>query len=130
MEWKNVVGYDGIYVVSDKGDVMRCGVRDSRGHLRNPKILKTTRNSFGYLVVGLTKDNVQKKYLVHRLVAEAFCSNPNHFIEVNHKDENKENNSSSNLEWCDHLYNIRYGTGMIRQQEARKSFYLRRMQNA
>lgn len=46
---------------------------------------------------------------MHRLVALAFIDNPNNYPCVNHKDENKENNTLTNLEWCDRSYNINYG---------------------
>lgn len=47
---------------------------------------------------------------IHRLVALAFIDNPNNYPHVNHKDEDKNNNSVSNLEWCDIKYNNNYGT--------------------
>lgn len=50
----------------------------------------------------------------------AFIPNPDHLPEINHKDENKENNSAENLEWCDHTYNIRYGNTRKKISEARK----------
>ena len=48
-------------------------------------------------------------YLIHRLVAKTFIHNPDNLTEVNHKDEDKDNNSVQNLEWCDRKYNINYG---------------------
>lgn len=61
-------------------------------------------------MVRLRKNGEQRRYSVHRLVAETFIENPNNLPEVNHKDENKLNNSVENLEWCDRVYNINYGT--------------------
>jgi hypothetical protein len=51
-----------------------------------------------------------KTHLVHRLVASAFIENPNNYPIINHRDEDKTNNASSNLEWCDYKYNNNYGT--------------------
>lgn len=64
------------------------------------RVLKPYKNSWGYLLVDLRKDN--KRYLkcVHRLVAETFIPNPENKAQVNHKDGNKLNNNIENLEWC------------------------------
>ena len=129
LEWRDVPGYEGIYVVSNAGDVMRLGVRDSRGHLRNPKVMRTTPNACGYLVVGLTCCNVHKKHLVHRLVAKAFIPNPSEYCEVNHIDENKTNNSVTNLEWCNRLQNMQHGTWIARREAKRLETIRNRRKN-
>ena len=73
--------------------------------------LKPHKNNSGYLSVVLPSINGKyKRELIHRLVALTFIDNPNNYPCVNHKDENKENNSASNLEWCDRSYNINYGS--------------------
>ena len=97
---KDILGYEGLYAITSCGKVWSY---------RSKKFLKPDKKNSGYLQVGLHKDSEQKKYLVHRLVAEAYLPNPNNLPCVNHKDENKENNALPNLEWCDRSYNINYG---------------------
>lgn len=105
--WKPVVGYEGLYEVSNWGRVKSL---PRNGTVKYARILKFHTNRQGYLQVGLCKNNKLKIFLVHRLVAEAFLPNPDNLPEVNHKDENKTNNSVDNLEWCDAKYNHNYGT--------------------
>lgn len=57
---------------------------------------------------------------VHRLVAQAFIPNPLGYSQVNHKDEVKSNNIASNLEWCNHAYNLTYNGLGIRAHEKQK----------
>lgn len=100
--WCPIKGYEGLYEVSDKGRVrsMKFG---------KERIRKPSRGTCGYLQVDLWKNGEHKMYLVHRLVAQTFTPNPDNLPEVNHKDEDKDNNSVQNLEWCDRKYNINYG---------------------
>ena len=110
--WKDIEGYEGLYQVSDYGRVKRIGYKKER-------ILKPGRLKNGYLQVILYKNGKQNHFLVHRLVALTFISNPNNLPEVNHKDEDKTNNKFENLEWCDRKYNINYGTHIQRRSEKR-----------
>ena len=73
------------------------------------KILKFSISKNGYAKVILRNREKNKTYLIHRLVAEHFISNPNNLPQINHKDENKLNNCINNLEWCSISYNINYG---------------------
>lgn len=99
--WKAVKGYEGLYEVSNFGQVR--GLK--RGRTLSPRANCRT----GYLEVNLRRSGTQKTVRVHRLVAEAFLPNPFGLLEVNHKDEDKNNNSVDNLEWCDRHYNTSYG---------------------
>ena len=108
--WRDVKGFEGQYQVSNKGNVYSVERINSRGHKCGGLMLKPTYDKDGYFLVSLYENNVKKGKRVHRLVAEAFIPNPNNFTEVNHKDEVKDNNELSNLEWCDSTYNINYGT--------------------
>lgn len=121
--WKPVVGYEGLYEVSSLGRVRSiphdvpcvCGRRTVPGRVLCPSKSKTTQ----YMSVCLSDGNRKKTYLVHRLVALAFLPNPNKYPAINHKDENKENNCVSNLEWCTPIYNNNYGT--IKQRISAKN---------
>lgn len=64
----------------------------------------------GYNKVELFHNKKRKYIFVHRLVAEAFIPNPQNLPFVNHKDQNRKNNTVENLEWCDTQYNNNYGT--------------------
>lgn len=95
--WKDIPGYEGRYKVSSLGNVKS---------LLSKKLM--TPSGQPYKTVTLSSYGVRTTKRVHRLVAEAFVENPNGFTVVNHKDENKANNSASNLEWCTHKQNCRY----------------------
>lgn len=119
--WKPVVGYEGLYMVSNWGRVKSLDrwVKSRNGSVRfyKGRILKPITGSNGYLFVNLCKDGKVKVFTVHRLVAEAFLPNPHNYPCVNHKDENKQNNNVSNLEWCTAQYNNTYGTRNERAAE-------------
>lgn len=109
--WKAVDGYEGLYAVSDEGQVISLSrvVNNGRGTFHTePKILTQGTRADNYKFVVLTKDNESKSFSVHRLVAKAFLDNPEKLPEVNHKDENPGNNHVDNLEWCTRQYNIDY----------------------
>ncbi len=107
--WKDIDGYEGYYKVSNKGNIFSVE-RIARGRKWGGRTLQSSYHKHGYLHIALRKNGIKKNKLVHRLVAEAFLPNPNNFLEVNHLDEIKDNNELSNLEWCDTMYNVNYGT--------------------
>lgn len=119
--WKDIEGYEGLYQVSNLGNVRsmdRTIMRQLRGktHTRrlNGRMLKQW-NGADYLHVTLSKNGAIFAPFVHKLVASAFVENPDGYKQVNHKDENKWNNNADNLEWCDQKYNRNYGTGEQRR---------------
>ena len=120
--WKEIAGYEGLYIISDRGDVVALPktVRDgNRPYRRKAQLMKKgTRGNDGFMYefVVLTKNKERKHCSVHRLVAEAFIPNPDGLPEVNHKDENPLNNNASNLEWCTRQYNIEYSKGRAVEQ--------------
>lgn len=108
-----IKGYEGLYEVSNLGRVKSFKM------YKDGKLLKLTIMKIGYLRVTLCKNDVQKPFYVHRLVALHFVENPNpkEFNVINHKDENKLNNVYTNLEWCTQTYNQHYGTARQKQAE-------------
>lgn len=113
-QWKAIAGFEGLYEVSDQGNVRSLNFN----HTGGVRIMKPVKHNDGYLHVGLHKDGIHKHMLVHRLVAQAFIPNPRALDTVNHKDENKTNNSASNLEWMSVEDNNNYGTRNRRAAEA------------
>lgn len=111
-EWRPIVGYEGLYEVSNFGNVRSLDRlrKGAYGKLQKcyGKAIKGT-NRKGYIEVGLCNNGKYSIVGVHRLVASAFIPNPNNLPCVNHKDENKTNNFVENLEWCNYSYNNNYG---------------------
>lgn len=112
--WKDIKGYEGLYQISNLGNVKsldRNYIRkNGRNHHTKETIRAQSKNLKGYSFVRLSKNNNSKIKYIHRLVAEHFIPNPQMLPQVNHKDENKDNNCVGNLEWCTNVYNCNYGT--------------------
>ena len=120
-EWRPIEGYEGLYEVSSYGRVRSLDRYVKTCYeaykLHKGKILSPAKDKNGYLKVHLCCNGKHNIIRVHRLVCKAFIPNPDNLPEVNHKDEDKTNNSVDNLEWCDHSYNISYGTRTERQKK-------------
>ena len=103
--WKPVVGYEGLYEVSNTGLVRSLNKLKGR-------ILTPIKKKNGYLSICLYKNSKQVTKLIHRMVAEAFIPNPDNLEMVNHKDEDRTNNNVDNLEWCTRAYNQIYSMNL------------------
>ena len=102
--WKPIKDYEGLYEVSDLGNVRNANTK---------RILKGGLKGHGYLGVSLyDADGNERQIYIHRLVAQAFCDNPNNKKTVNHINENKKDNRAMNLEWMSIQENLAYGTRM------------------
>ncbi|WP_138314850.1 NUMOD4 domain-containing protein [Enterococcus faecium] len=127
--WKDVPGYEGLYQASNLGRVKSLSrEHKSYGNLKNlgdigkinityknpGKILSQHKSADGYLRCIFCKDGKKKMQNVHRVIAKAFIENPDNKPVVNHKDEDKTNNTPENLEWTTVKYNNSYGTRLNR----------------
>lgn len=121
--WKDAVGYEGLYKVSNMGNVLSCKriVEDKRlGTKQLPeRLLKLTVDTAGYAKVTLYKGTVKQVWKVHRLVAFHFCEKAEGCDIVNHIDNNTTNNVSSNLEWTTSLGNNRHMMNQGRNRNVR-----------
>lgn len=97
--WKSAVGYDGVYDVSDAGNVRRSPLSSPRGNVIPGRILKPRLKSNGYMQVHLCSGGIRRSHTVHRLVAEAFLGVPTQRMDANHKNGIKTDNRLSNLEF-------------------------------
>jgi hypothetical protein len=102
--WKDIPGYEGLYQVSNIGNVRSMNYK-GHGGIKN---LTPKTNNCGRLWVDLWKNGSGKCFLIHRLVAMAFIPNPNDYPQINHIDEDPKNNRVENLEWCTARYNVRF----------------------
>lgn len=107
--WKDIGGYEKYYQVSNKGRVkkLEIKIKNELGRTRkyHERITKQ-RIRNGYLYVELSKNNIAKKYSVHRLVALGFVENKENKKFVNHINGVKTDNNYKNLEWVTHKENI------------------------
>ena len=112
--WKDIKGFEGIYQVSNLGNVRSLDRKVfNKGNNswcnKKGRILKPTKDKGGYLYVGLyDKENAKTSSVkIHRLVALHFCTGYKQGLEVNHKNGVRDDNRSENLEWVTKSQNIR-----------------------
>lgn len=115
--WKIIKGYENLYEVSNKGNVRS---------IKRKMLLKPFDNGLGYLRVWLYKKNKRELFYIHRLVAETFIPNPNNLPEVNHINEDKTDNRVENLEYCDRMYNVNFGTRSRSASKSMKGVHINR----
>lgn len=122
--WRWVVGYEGLYLVSDLGRVMSVPRIVDKGRIGKHSIpgveVRPQEQNSGYLFVRICKGDGGKQFLVHRLVATAFLGAPEEGQEVNHKNGDKHDNSAKNLEWVTRSENINHRFHALGEHMPRK----------
>lgn len=113
-EWRDVVGFEGLYQVSNIGNVRNIKTNKERAK-------QTTPEGYKFVILHDAKRGISARTKgVHRLVAEAFIPNPDNKPCVNHKDESHDNNVVDNLEWVTYQENNLYGTRLQRAAESER----------
>lgn len=115
--WKDIAGFEGLYLVSSRGRIFST---------RSGRCLKLKVNvSHGYVEVELNVEGTPHYFRVHRLVALAFIPNPDNLPLVNHKDGVKAHNAVSNLEWISHSDNNKHAIALgLSSTVNMRKFYL------
>lgn len=104
--WKDCVGYEGRYQVSNLGNVR--SIANNKGTYQERLLSQRQTTTSDYLYVDFTVKDVTTRHSVHRLVAKAFIANPSNKATVNHIDGNKLNNNVCNLEWSTYSENLKH----------------------
>ena len=115
--WKDIQGYEGLYQVSNFGRIKSVGRFIDRlvtgNYWQEERILKPHKTKYGYLMVELRNHKKPKNFLIHRLVAIAFITNPENKPEVDHINANKTDNNVNNLRWVTAKENVRNPLNMV-----------------
>lgn len=133
--YKDILGYENSYIVYDNGVVesldryvnVKSKYDKLHKHFIKGRVIKHIINNNGYHTVSLAKNGIQKRYLVSRLVAQAFIPNPNNYPEVDHIDENKDNNCVGNLRWCTRQFNNTHGIQSRDGREKTSEFRMKKI---
>lgn len=104
--WKPIPSYEGLYEASTQGRIRSLPRKTPHPRNRNMvlqrpgRILKSELDKYGYPVVTLSKDNKQRTYKVHRLIAMTYVDNPDNLPQVDHINNRRYDNRPENLRWC------------------------------
>ena len=121
--WKDIPNYEGLYQVSNFGNVKsieRRTLTKAGWSFRVNEIILNKGKSLAYENVTLSKNSKTKTIRVHRLVADAFIPNTENRPQVNHIDGNGSNNHYSNLEWSTSSQNIQHSYDKLGRQSPNK----------
>lgn len=122
-EWRDVVGFEGFYEISNCGRVMSVDrtqtITWNGKKVEKPikgRIIAQSKQNCGYVIANLSANGMRREMTVHRMVAMAFIDNPLCLKEVNHKDGDKNNNNVWNLEWVNRSENLKHRARILGQR--------------
>lgn len=120
--WKDIDGFEGYYQISNLGNVKSLDriLKDNGGIFIKRGNYRKLAEQAGYKRVSLYKNDKDRKFMVHRLVAQAFIPNPNNKPFIDHIDGNRANNKVDNLRWVTHSENMKNPITVLRKSEAGK----------
>lgn len=117
---KDIIGYEGLYRVSDEGYIICCEKRVGKtSRVVNEQLLRVQVGN-GYARIELSKNDIKFRTSVHRVVAQTFLEAVPGKDFVNHKDGNKLNNHVSNLEWVTRSENEQHALEIGLRPKAKK----------
>jgi hypothetical protein len=116
-EWKSIIGYEGLYEISNLGKVKSLIFRNGTTFKPKSQIMSSHDNGNGYEYISLAKNKKKKNFYIHRLVAAHFVLNKLNNNVVNHKDCNKKNNYFDNLEWVTTKENVLYSSYLMKKSK-------------
>jgi hypothetical protein len=124
--FKDVINYEGIYKISNKGNLIsldRFVINGGNGpkfrKIKGQKI-KTTKDSYGYETCVLSKNGKPKTHRIHSLVYNSFKKPLKKGFVIDHIDNNPSNNILENLQSMSHRQNISKGMMLKRKDKLSK----------
>mgnify|MGYP003404826262 FL=1 len=122
--WESVIGFEGIYEVSNLGRVKSVNrilyKSDDKIQKRKEKFMKAKLKGNGYFQFCLSKNGIKKYISTHRLISLAFIPNPKNKTQVNHKNGIKTDNRIENLEWVTHSENALHSSIILGNKPSNK----------
>lgn len=120
-EWRPVVGFEGLYEVSNWGRIKslpKTVTRKGICYNLNEKILKPQPSGNGYLKIFLHNNKYKKQFFVHRIVSEAFIPNPGNKPFIDHINTIRDDNRIENLRWCTQKENCNNPISLSKMSES------------